>query len=810
MKALSNQKYGDLVRLHGRERVGLLTGDNSVNGDAQVVVMTTEVLRNMIYAASPALDGPDSVVLDEVHYLQDRFRGAVWEEMIVHLPPEVDLVCLSATVSNAEEFAAWIETVRGATTPIIEERRPIELQHRYLVGERDVDALHLLPTFVGGGDDLRPNPEAVQLDRRVGRGPNPRPSRRLRTPGRAEVAELLAAEDLLPAIVFVFSRKGCDQSVEQCLVAGLRLTTADERVEIRRIAEAHVRGLSDADLTVLGYDRWLAGLESGLAAHHAGMVPPMKEAVEEAFSAGLAKVVFATETLALGINMPARSVVIEKLTKFTGERHEFLTPGEYTQLTGRAGRRGIDAVGYAVVLWSPWVPFEQVAGLASRRTDALRSSFRPTYNMTVNLVGRYSAEQAHHLLNLSFAQFHVDRDVVALERELARADVQLEEQRVAAHSEFGDVDEYRTLLDRLGAERRGAGAGRRIGKAMEALVPGDILWVGGGHGGKVVVLSQEARRDSVRVLALGPSRHLVRLAPDDFDAPPVAVGRVDLPQPYAPRNRAFQRSVLESLRRTKVRRPPRRHDDGGSSQIEALEAEIAAHPVDRDPGRAARVRASGIVVRLERDRKRLEQRVRSRSDSLARQLDRVRRILESWGYLDGWSLTPAGTILTRLYTETDLLLAESLRDGLFDGLTAPEMAALVSCFTYERRGSDDAPPAPPARWPSSKIAQRARRIDRLRRSLASDEAEAGLPETRATDPGFTPYAFEWAEGDDLGRVLDDDELTGGDFVRHIKQCVDLLRQIGDVAPERATREVARAAADACARGVVVAGNVVSA
>jgi ATP-dependent RNA helicase HelY len=809
LKALSNQKFGDLVRIHGRDLVGLLTGDNSVNGDAPLVVMTTEVLRNMIYAASPALDGLDSVVLDEVHYLQDRHRGAVWEEVIVHLPPEIDLVCLSATVSNAEEFAAWIETVRGATTHVIEEHRPVELRHRYLVGERDVDALHLLPTFVGRGDDLAPNPEAARLDRRVGRGPNPRPSRRLRTPGRSEVVELLAAEDLLPAIVFVFSRKGCDQSVEQCMVTGLRLTTPDERVEIRRIAEAHVRGLSDSDLAVLGYDRWLAGLESGLAAHHAGLVPPMKEAVEEAFAAGLAKVVFATETLALGINMPARSVVIEKLSKFTGEHHELLTPGEYTQLTGRAGRRGIDAVGYAVVLWSPWVPFEQVAGLASRRTDALRSSFRPTYNMTVNLVGRYSAEQAHHLLNLSFAQFHVDRDVVVLERELARAGVQLDEQRALARSEFGDVEEYRRLLDSLGAERRGAGAGRRISKAMEVLSPGDVLWVRG-PAGKVVVLALETRRDSIRVLALGSSRHLVRLAPGDFDTPPVAVGRVELPQPYAPRSRVFQRTVLEALRRTKVRRPPRRIAAGGSSRIDELEAEIASHPVDRDPERDARVRASGIVVRLERDRARLEGRVRARSDSLARQLDRVRRILESWGYLDGWSLTSAGSILARLYAETDLLLAESLRDGLFDRLEPPEMASLVSCFTYERRGSDGAPPPPPPRWPTSKVAQRARRIDRLRRALASDEAEAGLPETRSPDPGFTPYAYEWAMGDDLGRVLDDDELTGGDFVRHIKQCIDLLRQIAEVAPESETRATARAAVDACHRGVVVAGTVAAA
>ncbi|HEY3673179.1 MAG TPA: DEAD/DEAH box helicase, partial [Acidimicrobiia bacterium] len=358
LKALSNQKYGDLVREHGSDAVGLLTGDNAVNGDAPIVVMTTEVLRNMIYAASPALDGLRYVVLDEVHYLQDRYRGPVWEEVIVHLPPEVTLVCLSATVSNAEEVAAWIETVRGSTAAIIEEHRPVTLEHRYLVGERGTDELHLLPTFLVAPDgELRPNPEAARLDANNARDPRwrGRPRSRMRTPSRVETADLLAAEGMLPAICFVFSRKGCDQAVEQCLAAGLRLTEPGERDRIRAIAEAKTAGLADADLDVLRYDQWLAGLEAGFAAHHAGMVPPMKEAVEEAFSAGLAKVVFATETLALGINMPARTVVIEKLSKFTGERHEFLTPGEYTQLTGRAGRRGIDARGYAVVSWSPFV-----------------------------------------------------------------------------------------------------------------------------------------------------------------------------------------------------------------------------------------------------------------------------------------------------------------------------------------------------------------------------------------------------------------------------------------------------------------------
>jgi ATP-dependent RNA helicase HelY len=803
LKALSNQKYGDLVRAHGKERVGLLTGDNSINGEAPIVVMTTEVLRNMIYAASPTLDDLRVVVLDEVHYLQDRYRGPVWEEVIVHLAPEVDLVCLSATVSNAEEVAAWIETVRGETTPVIEERRPVALHHRYLVGERDAEALHLLPTFVGEGDDLRPNPDAERLDRRSGRGPRgqPRGSRRLRAPSRVEVAELLAAHELLPAIVFVFSRAGCDGAVDQCRAGGVRLTTADERAQIRRIAESHVIGLDDDDLAVLGYDAWLDGLESGLAAHHAGMVPPMKEAVEEAFAAGLAKLVFATETLALGINMPARSVVIEKLTKFTGERHEFLTPGEYTQLTGRAGRRGIDAIGYAIVLWSPWVAFDQVAGLAARRTDALRSSFRPTYNMAVNLVRRYPPETAHRLLNLSFAQYHADREVVSLERQLERTRELLERPRVLARSEHGDLDEYRLLVQQRDAARRGGGGSRRIERALEKIRPGDVLWVGS-RGGKVLVLSQETRRTSLRLLALTSSRHLVRFGAGDFDAPPDPIAHVDLPVPYAPRSRSFQREAVELLRRVKARRSA---PAGADDELVALEAAVSNHPVASDPQREVKLRAAAAVERLERELARLERRVRGRSESLARQLDRVLRVLESWGYLDAWELTDAGEMLARIYTETDLLLTESLREGLLDGLSEPETAAVVSCFTYERRGAEGALPAPPVRWPSKRVAERAREIERLWRTLVANEDDGGLPETRAPDPGFTSFAFEWARGDELASILGDDELAGGDFVRHVKQCIDLLRQVGEVGPLPATRRTARAAAAACYRGVVASG-----
>src|SRR3954452_17270910 len=476
IKALSNQKFLDLSRIHGVDAVGLLTGDNAINGDAPVVVMTTEVLRNMIYGRSGALHDLGVVILDEVHFLQDTYRGPVWEEVIIHLPHRVRLVCLSATVSNADELADWMTTVRGPTAAVVEQKRPVRLENLYMVGDRSAERLHLLPTLVDG----RPNPEASRLDGEAVRGwrgnGRQRGRRRLYTPRRVEVVETLDDARMLPAIYFIFSRAACDDAAKAVLDAGVRLTTGDERDQIREIVDRRLGAIDDRDLAVLGYGRFLAGLEAGVAAHHAGMVPPFKEVVEACFTAGLVKVVFATETLAVGINMPARSVVIEKLSKFSGEHHTFLTPGEYTQLTGRAGRRSIDVMGDAIVLWSPFVPFDQVAALATSRSFVLRSAFRPTYNMAANLVRSYSAEEAHHLLNLSFAQYQADREVVRVEARLERRQAGLAELRDAATSPYGDLDEYRRLVAAGRAERTGgeAGAATRIDAALARLRPGDV------------------------------------------------------------------------------------------------------------------------------------------------------------------------------------------------------------------------------------------------------------------------------------------------------------------------------------------------
>ncbi|HEX4979938.1 MAG TPA: DEAD/DEAH box helicase [Acidimicrobiales bacterium] len=812
LKALSNQKFADLSVRHGAGRVGLLTGDNSINGDAPAVVMTTEVLRNMIYAGSPTLDGLRYVVLDEVHYLQNAYRGPVWEEVIIHLPATVDLVCLSATVSNAEEFGDWIQTVRGATEVVIEERRPVILHNLFMVGDRHLEEPLLLPTLVDG----RPNPEAEQLDRHS--APNrgyrqPRTRSRLFTPRRADVIDALREREMLPAIYFIFSRSGCDDAVEQCLREGIRLTSVEERRQIRSIAEATVAHLSDDDLRVLDYGSWLTALEAGIAAHHAGMVPPFKEAVEACFSGALVKAVFATETLALGINMPARSVVIEKLTKFSGEAHEKLTPGEYTQLTGRAGRRGIDEVGYGIVLWSPFVPFDQVASLASTRAYELRSAFRPTYNMAANLVRRYEPAEAHHLLNLSFAQYRSDSEVVRAERRLERLAQEVARLREAAACELGDVDEYL----RLSAEAEQVAKRRDVSRAdveraLDRIGPGDVLVVPGMvHGGRYAVITTASRKAGrvLGVVTLGGKR--VQLSGRDFPAPPRAVATIDLPRPYLPNNHNFHRQVADRLRRVKIRGAgvADEPEDGGTGAMRAarLAEIVASHPVGQCPDVRSHVLAARRAAQRERDVRVTERSIRGRSESLARQFDRVLRILEAWGYLaeDGWSLTDDGERLAAIYHESDLLVAEALRAGLFDDLSPPDVAALASGFTYETRGPG---PGPAPAFPKGPLRQRWQNLEHLAHELNVAEEDAGLPTTRPPDAGFVALASQWARGEDLSKVIED-EMTGGDFVRNVKQLIDLLRQLGDVAEREATRRSCRKAAEALFRGVVAASSVVA-
>ncbi|WP_214405067.1 DEAD/DEAH box helicase [Pseudonocardia lacus] len=844
IKALSNQKYADLVARHGESAVGLLTGDTSVNPNAQVVVMTTEVLRNMIYAeggtggpdgarAARQLDHLGYVVMDEVHYLADRFRGAVWEEVILQLPEHVKLVSLSATVSNAEEFGDWLVTVRGDTAVVVDEHRPVPLWQHMMVGNR------LLDLFAGESADgeLRVDPDLVRQtrelerqtsmagwDRGRGRGPRGggRSGERYRPASRTTVIDRLDRAGLLPVITFVFSRAGCDAAVGQCVRSGLRLTTEEEAVEIRRTVERRTADLPHADLEVLGYWEWREALERGIAAHHAGMLPAFKETVEELFVRGLVRAVFATETLALGINMPARTVVLERLVKYNGESHADLTPGEYTQLTGRAGRRGIDVEGHAVVVWQPGVDPQQVAGLASTRTYPLRSSFRPGYNMAVNLVGRLGVDAARDLLEQSLGQFQADRSVVGLARRIERSTEALAGYRASMQCHLGDFAEYADLRRRVGerekAMSRQGSAQRReaAAESLRSLRPGDVIAVPAGRrAGLAVVLDPGSDPDSdPRPLVLSEDRWAGRLSAADFPEPVRPLGRMRLPRRVDHRAPRVRRDLASSLRNTGIVAPssPRRRSRGeqvDDPELATLRRALRAHPCHGCDDREAHARWAERAGRLERETEQLRQKVSSTTHSLARQFDRLRSLLGERGYLDGERVTANGERLARLWGESDLLAAECLRQGVWVGLAPEDLAAVVSALVYESRRDN----GPMPRVPAGPVSEALAATVAVWSELEGDERRHRVDRTREPDLGFAWPMHRWARGQSLSAVLtaaeqNGVELSAGDFVRWCRQVLDLLDQIVGVAGrEDGVGRAAAAAVSAVRRGVVALGTV---
>lgn len=848
IKALSNQKHADLVARYGAENVGLLTGDTSHQGEAPIVVMTTEVLRNMIYARSATLGGLGFVVMDEVHYLADRFRGPVWEEVIIGLAESVQVVALSATVSNAEEFGEWLAEVRGEMALVVSERRPVPLYQHVLAGRELIDLFDdVAPTAItdtavtGSGLPTRRaevNPRLLRLakgetrqlrdDSRRPRGRSGKGKRQAGygsgayggashpgrggsdlVPSRAVMVQRLAAESLLPAIVFVFSRAGCDAAVRQLLGTGIDLTTAAERAEIDEIARAHVVGLDPDDLDTLGYDVFLEGLHRGIAAHHAGLLPAFKECVEQCFVRGLVKVVFATETLALGINMPARSVVIERLVKFNGETHADITPGEYTQLTGRAGRRGIDVEGHAVVQWAPGLDPRAVAGLASRRTYPLRSSFRPTYNMAVNLVGAVGRARARELLEQSFAQFQTDRAVVGMARTQARNRTEAAELMERAVCDRGDVGVYVGLREQIRTAEADAARDRqgdRRDEALEALrqlTPGALIRVPSGRSsGWAVVIDPGLRRGAggePAPMVMTEERHLRTLGMVDFPTPPVVVGRVRVPKHFDPKQPSSRRSLAAAFRSRLEQLDPdpalwRRPADAETRErLGRLRAEMQAHPVHRCPDRDAHLRLAERARRLERDNAQIEQQVRRRTSGIASQFDRICQVLAGLGHLvpppgrpedreewplDEWIVSDAGRVLARIYSALDLVTAECIRAGVFAGLSAPQLAAVLSTLVFESRRADT---RFRPRMPDAETEEVLTRLRTIWREVSLAERDARLERGPEPDLGFARAAHHWTAGYPLADVLEITGLPAGDFVRWVRQVLDLADQVANAA-----------------------------
>ena len=871
IKALSNQKYHDLVARYGVDSVGLLTGDASVNSEAPIVVMTTEVLRNMIYAGSSTLVGLGWVVMDEVHYLADRFRGPVWEEVILGLDPTVRLVALSATVSNAEEFGEWLDEVRGDVRVVVSEERPVPLsQHVAVRGG-------LIDLFDPRGDDV--NPELTRLAKqesryhrddarrprgRSGRGRKtvsygsgrfggasmPR-NRRGNTdrgharnggqgkdrgrgqwgrgqdreraprnsPSRGQVVRALRRSRLLPAIIFIFSRKGCEAAVHQLATQDIVLTSEYEAGQIRQIAESYGDSLGVEERRALGWDTFVSHLERGLAAHHAGLLPVQKAVVEEAFVRGLLKVVVATETLALGINMPARTVVLEKLVKYNGQTHADITAGEYTQLTGRAGRRGIDTQGHAVVCWQPGMDPRAVAGLASRRTYPLRSAFEPTYNMAVNLVHSMGREQAVDLLVHSFAQFQTDRRIGA-RAGLGREDEQaISDYLAAAHCELGDFTEYAAMREKVSqleaeqARARRGGARAEILDSVRELGVGDVIAVpSGSHAGWAVVLDagrRGGRTASIRVMAMVEGHTVVTLGNDDIDAPVHRMAGIHVPKHFHPGNAAARRALGRDLDAATARleppRPDRRYkarpDTDLADEIARLRAAIRTHPCHQCPDRETHARFAERAMRLQRARDKAQAKARRRTTSIATRFDRICLVLEALGYLadDGHQVTDRGRMLSRIYSELDLVTCEAIGEGVFDELDPADLAAVLSTLVHESRPGDR---GRMMRMPTHESERAESRLRAVRARVGRLERDQRLEPRRDLDIGFAETIHAWVCGAGLDVVLSEGG-SAGDFVRQARQVADLAGQISRAGVDDELAHTCRQVVGAIQRGVVV-------
>jgi ATP-dependent RNA helicase HelY len=649
---------------------------------------------------------------------------------------------------------------------------------------------------------------------------------------RPDVIAVLESAGLLPAITFVFSRVGCDAAVKQCLRSPLRLTSEEERARIAEVIDHRCGDLADDDLAVLDYYEWREGLLRGLAAHHAGLLPVFRHTVEELFTAGLVKAVFATETLALGINMPARTVVLERLVKFNGEQHAALTPGEYTQLTGRAGRRGIDVEGHAVVLWHPGESTadpEQVAGLASTRTFPLRSSFAPSYNMTINLAQQMGPEQAHRLLEQSFAQYQADRSVVGLVRGAERGERNLDEIAAELGGRDSAVLDYARLRAQISERERAQARASRLQRrraasdALAALRKGDIITLTHGRrGGLAVVLQADRDSDEPRPLVLTEHRWAGRISSADYSGAVPPIGTMNLPKRVEHRQPRVRRDLASALRSAAAGlvAPGPRGRRGSGSQDDPVDPELAAlrqrmrdHPTHAEPDREVKVRAAERYLRVEADNAQLRRKVEAATNSLARTFDRIVGLLTERGFIrsgDGDpKVTADGRMLARIYSESDLLVAECLRTGAWDGLGPAELAAVVSAVLYESRGADG-PGGPPTLQPPTEPVRRAlHQTRKLSAVLRADERRHGITPSREPDDGFVAAVYRWARTGDLASALDASDAAGagsplsaGDFVRWCRQVLDLLDQLRNAAPGAELRSTAKQAIDTVLRGVV--------
>jgi len=800
LKALSNQKLRDFREQFGAERVGLMTGDLTVNREASVVVMTTEIFRNMLYAEADQGDDPledvEAVVLDECHYMNDSQRGTVWEESIIHCPPVVQLVALSATVANAGQLTDWIERVHGPTQLVMSDFRPVPLAFSFC------SAKGLHPLLNDEGTDLHPNCKVWRAPKGNKRkGPKtPKPPQPEAPPLSFVVAQM-AEREMLPAIYFIFSRRGCDKAVRD--LGKVCLVSPEEQARIRARLEAFVAATPEA-VRDGGHDE---ALLRGIAAHHAGVLPAWKELIEELFQQGLVKVVFATETLAAGINMPARSTVISALSKRTERGHRPLMGSEFLQMAGRAGRRGLDTQGYVVTVQSRFEGVREAGQLATAPSDPLVSQFTPSYGMVLNLLQRYDLTKAKELVERSFGRYLATLDLAYDEARIAELREQLSHlSDEAVEVAWDDFEDYEKQRGRLREERRLLRILQQ--QAEETLAHELTLALRFASEGALVSLKAPVLRGRVTPAVIvekvdGPGQFPLLLCLTDENVwvlvPCTAVVSLhaelsclqvkEITAPELHRSGELRHgdqasgglalAVAHMARRHDMTTP--QYDLAGEVQGQAhlvreLELALELHPAhragDRKKLRKQRFRIEELEAEIEERQRILHFRANRHWDTFLALIE----ILRHFGCLageEGLEPTEIGRTVGALRGDNELMLGLALMSGHLDELEPADLAAVFEAISTEVNRPDLWSGFPPS--PASEEALHDLRG--IRRELQRQQEQASVVMPLWFEPELMGLVHAWAKGVSWNDLIANTSLDEGDVVRIMRRTVDLLAQV---------------------------------
>ncbi|GAB4208417.1 MAG: DEAD/DEAH box helicase [Coleofasciculaceae cyanobacterium] len=817
LKALSNQKLRDFREQFGAENVGLLTGDISINRDAPILVMTTEIFRNMLYGTpigevGTSLVGVEAVVLDECHYMNDRQRGTVWEESIIYCPPEIQLVALSATIANADQLTEWLNLVHGATELIYSNFRPVPLQY-YFGNPKGIFPL-LDETQTRIHPRLKPKNKAAK-----GRGVRPE------SPTITAIVEQLSSRDMLPAIYFIFSRRGCDKAVEE--VGELSLVSEQEAAQLKTRIDEFLRRNPEA-----GRTGQVEPLYRGIAAHHAGILPAWKGLVEELFQQGLIKVVFATETLAAGINMPARTTVISTLSKRTDRGHRLLTASEFLQMAGRAGRRGMDEVGYVVTLQTPFEGAKEAAYLATAGSDPLVSQFTPTYGMVLNLLQTHSITEAKDLVERSFAQYLAtlylkpqQQAITELTAELTKLDIQL------APIDVKQLENYEKLNERLKEERRllkllenqaESTRAHEIAQALQYATPGAILYLKGKYV-KVsspvptVLVTQEkgSGQSNYFVCLSTTNRWYVATMADVIDLqaedemsyveylhPPE---ELTLKPGQVKRGTEETEAIAQHVQRIIARSTPT-FDPASfapevlaqSKVVDTVKDQLDNHPLHYwgNPANVLKRHKRRLSLQEEIHERQAEYR-ENQAHHWQEFLNLV-EVLRAFGCLDNVTPTSLGQATAAIRGDNELWLGLALMSGEFDQLDPQHLAGAMCALVTETPRPDSwtnyAPPEPAI---EALIRLKGTRQSLMKLQYRFDIVLPIWPEYKYLDKivgGLMGLVEQWALGIAWTELCANTSLDEGDVVRILRRTVDILSQIPHVptVPDSLKRNAIRA------------------